>query len=76
MSLRFWPYRVRAEGRLAGAGKSGVLKRLAIDHCHFTGRVRGMLCWRCNGVLGRVADDPNLLLAMVAYLSRGVAKVA
>jgi hypothetical protein len=42
--------------------------RLCIDHDHRTGRVRGLLCKRCNSVLGYVDDGPTLLRRMVRYL--------
>jgi hypothetical protein len=42
--------------------------RLAIDHDHATGFHRGLLCRRCNYVLGLVNDDINLLLRMAAYV--------
>jgi hypothetical protein len=41
---------------------------LAVDHCHDTGRIRGLLCDRCNKALGFVEDCPNLLASMAAYL--------
>jgi|LauGreDrversion4_2_1035121.scaffolds.fasta_scaffold1300472_1 hypothetical protein len=43
-------------------------RRLAIDHCHETGIIRGLLCYRCNTTLGKVEDNPTLLRNMAAYL--------
>lgn len=51
-------------------GKTGTTKRLAVDHCHKTGKVRGLLCWRCNGTLGRIEDRVELLQAMIDYLTK------
>lgn len=43
-------------------------KHFAVDHCHTTGRIRGILCSACNLALGMVADDPSTLRALAAYL--------
>ena len=43
-------------------------RRLHVDHCHKTGKIRGLLCLRCNRVLGFMRDDPQLLHAMADYV--------
>jgi hypothetical protein len=45
--------------------------RLAVDHCHESGSVRGLLCHRCNTMLGQAKDKPEILRAGAAYLERG-----
>jgi NAD(P)H-flavin reductase len=44
------------------------VKRLAIDHCHKTNKVRGLLCDPCNQGLGKFQDDPKRLLMAALYL--------
>jgi ribosomal protein S14 len=48
--------------------RKGVTFQLAIDHCHDTGRVRGLICRRCNSGLGYFYDDPMLLQRALGYL--------
>ena len=38
------------------------------DHCHKTGRVRGLLCPGCNVALGQVGESPERLIGLVKYL--------
>lgn len=47
---------------------TGATKRLAVDHDHKTGKVRGVLCGPCNQLLGHVRDDPEVLLRAARYL--------
>jgi len=39
-----------------------------IDHCHSTGKVRGLLCRACNLALGMLKDDTRLFRRAIAYL--------
>lgn len=43
---------------------------LCVDHCHESGKVRGLLCAPCNRCLGHVGDDLVVLRRAVAYLER------
>jgi recombination endonuclease VII len=40
------------------------------DHCHRTGRIRALLCRRCNGALGSMDDSNARLETAIAYLRR------
>jgi len=44
---------------------------LAVDHCHTTGKVRGLLCHHCNKALGAFKDDVCSLESAVQYLKGG-----
>lgn len=41
--------------------------KLAVDHCHKTNKIRGLLCFRCNIALGQI-DKENLASKLPAYL--------
>lgn len=46
------------------------VSRLAVDHDHKTGDVRGLLCHAHNNSLGHFGDDPVLLTSAIAYLAK------
>lgn len=43
-------------------------KNLSVDHCHKTGKIRALLCNRCNTGIGQFEDNPELLLKAFNYL--------
>lgn len=45
-------------------------RRTHVDHCHATGRVRGILCRSCNLAAGLVRDDPEVAEGLANYLRR------
>jgi Recombination endonuclease VII len=42
--------------------------RMSVDHCHKTGRVRGLLCHPCNAALGLLQESREVLLKAIDYL--------
>jgi len=44
------------------------IRKLSVDHCHKTGKVRGLLCNRCNKGLGQFEDNIDLLEKSLMYL--------
>ena len=61
---------VRQDGKCAICKLPPDKKRLCIDHDHKTGKVRGLLCDRCNLLLGRVYDDCSILSSAIEYLNQ------
>lgn len=47
---------------------SNLDRSLAVDHCHVTGKVRGLLCGSCNRFLGKINEDISTAERLVEYL--------
>ncbi len=43
-------------------------QRLAVDHCHTTGQVRGLLCFKCNQAIGALDECPERIFSAIEYL--------
>ncbi len=51
--------------------RTGKPKALSVDHCHITGRVRGILCKKCNMALGLLGDSIESMERALNYM-RGI----
>lgn len=56
---------------ICGTASSGSSQhdRFVVDHCHATGKVRGLLCVTCNTALGLFYDSKVNLLSAISYLA-------
>jgi len=50
--------------------RQGKLIRLSLDHCHSSGKHRGLLCSKCNTAIGLLNEDEHLLEEAIAYLAK------
>jgi len=46
------------------------LMRLAIDHDHTTGKIRGLLCQKCNQAIGLTGENVEILKQIIKYLGQ------
>jgi hypothetical protein len=53
---------------ICGTTEAGGRGRFHIDHCHASGKVRGILCLRCNTGLGSLGDNIESLKLAISYL--------
>ena len=55
---------------ICGTDEKNLIKKLAVDHCHTTGKVRGLLCRKCNSGIGFLQDDIEVLTNAIKYLKK------
>lgn len=51
-------------------GQAQGVRKLAVDHCHATGKIRDLLCNSCNTALGSFKDNPELLNKAADYIRK------
>lgn len=54
--------------KICGTSKDKLKRALCVDHCHTTGKVRGLLCDTCNRSLGMLKDSADILKRAIKYL--------
>lgn len=54
--------------------QSDLKKQLSVDHCHKTGKIRGLLCNLCNTGLGKFKDDVDIMINAINYLMTDLAE--
>lgn len=50
--------------------RTKTIRHLAVDHCHKTKKVRGLLCSNCNRAIGLLQDSPKILQSALDYVSK------
>lgn len=56
--------------KICGIHEEKTYRGLFVDHCHESGKVRGLLCKDCNFMLGLAKDNESILTEAIAYLAR------
>ena len=72
LSKEEWMDMFNAQGgccALCGTHQKEFKNSLHTDHCHETGKVRGLLCVKCNTALGRLGDNKESIKKVLEYLS-------
>jgi hypothetical protein len=55
---------------ICGRNEKEFKRRLHLDHCHTTGKVRGLLCSNCNTAIGLLKDDIDVIASAISYLQQ------
>ena len=50
--------------------KNGIPRKMPVDHCHKTNKIRALLCTPCNRALGLFKDDPDVLRKAADYVEK------
>lgn len=59
---------------ICGESQDNLTRRLSVDHCHKTNKVRGLLCDKCNRGIGGMEDNVEILASSISYLQQPTLK--
>lgn len=54
--------------RVCGTHADETSRNLAVDHCHETGKIRSLLCNKCNTALGLLNEDVDVMKKLIKYV--------
>lgn len=57
---------------ICGTNKNRNNSRFCVDHCHTTGKIRGLLCHDCNTSIGKLGDSKEGLMKAIEYLDNAL----
>ena len=65
-------YEQNGQCAICGSETTGhrMQSNLLVDHDHKTGKIRGLLCSKCNRGLGQFDDDPELMMSAIRYIQQ------
>jgi hypothetical protein len=55
---------------ICGVSQSKISKQFAVDHCHDTNKVRGLLCSKCNTAIGQFNHNFDIVINAAKYLEK------
>jgi hypothetical protein len=58
--------------KICGRHQNELKRKLAVDHCHSTGNIRGLLCSPCNIGIGCLKESESIMEAAIIYLRHSV----
>lgn len=58
--------------KICGVHEKECNRSLCVDHCHTTGKIRGLLCDTCNRGLGLLREDVEVLQKAIEYLNENI----
>ena len=65
-----WDALFESQGRACAICRRTDAPAWHVDHCHTSKKVRGILCYRCNTMLGHAMDSKTTLMAGIGYLEK------
>ena len=70
LSMQDYDAMVAQQGGVCAICKRQPDRPLFVDHCHASGKVRGLLCHPCNAAIGFMRDDDIVAAAATDYLRK------